>query len=43
MKKYNDLDLVDYGFIYHRDKNFPQDDLNWFLLEKKVFKSQTKC
>lgn len=35
MKKYNDLDLVDYGFIYHRDKNFPQDDLNWFLLEKK--------
>ncbi len=34
MDKYPDLHLVDYGFVYHRDKNFPQDDLNWFLLEK---------
>lgn len=30
-----DLSLVDYGFVYHRDNNFPQDDLNWFLLEKQ--------
>ncbi|MCX6112359.1 MAG: pseudaminic acid biosynthesis-associated methylase [Proteobacteria bacterium] len=30
-----DLSLIDYGFCYHRDNNFPQDDLNWFLLEKK--------
>jgi len=30
-----DLTLRDYGFVYHRDKNFPQDDLNWFILEKK--------
>lgn len=29
-----DLRLVDYGFCYHRDNNFPQDDINWFLLEK---------
>jgi len=29
-----DLRLVDYGFVYHRDANFPQDDLSWFLLEK---------
>ncbi|MDB4533958.1 hypothetical protein N9242_03730 [Vicingaceae bacterium] len=29
-----DLRLVDYGFVYHRDKVFPQDDMNWFLLEK---------
>lgn len=29
-----DLKLVDYGFVYHRDVNFPQDDMNWFLLEK---------
>lgn len=35
MEKYNDLFLVDYGFIYHRDNNFPGDDLTWFLLEKK--------
>lgn len=31
---YSDLNLVDYGFVYHRDNNFPQDDLTWFLLEK---------
>jgi len=30
-----DLTLRDYGFAYHRDNNFPLDDLNWFLLEKK--------
>lgn len=28
------LRLVDYGFMYHRDPNFPMDDANWFLLEK---------
>lgn len=34
MDKYPDLRLIDYGFAYHRDPNFPQDDINWFLLEK---------
>ena len=29
-----DLILRDYGFSYHRGK-YPQDDINWFLLEKK--------
>lgn len=29
-----DLRLVDYGFTYRRDPNFPQDDNTWFLLEK---------
>jgi pseudaminic acid biosynthesis-associated methylase len=33
MDKYK-LRLVDYGFAYHRDNYFPQDDLTWFLLEK---------
>ncbi len=33
MDKYN-LHLIDYGFIYHRDCYFPQDDITWFLLEK---------
>lgn len=28
------LKLVDYGFAYHRDRIFPQDDMSWFLLEK---------
>jgi len=32
---YPQLQLVDYGFVYHRDPHFPQDDINWFLLEKK--------
>ncbi|WP_300456267.1 pseudaminic acid biosynthesis-associated methylase [Desulfobacula sp.] len=36
MEKYHDLSLIDYGFIYKRDKNYPQDDINWFLLEKKA-------
>lgn len=28
------LFLLDYGFVYHRD-TYPQDDLTWFLMEKK--------
>ena len=28
------LKLVDYGFVYKRDNWAPQDDINWFLLEK---------
>lgn len=35
LDKFDDLNLVDYGFLYHRDNNFPQDDISWFLLEKK--------
>lgn len=32
---YEDLELVDYGFVYRRDPAFPQDDITWFLLKKK--------
>ncbi len=32
---YKDLSLVDYGFAYRRDPNFPQDDITWFLMEKR--------
>jgi len=35
MNKYPDLELVDYKFSYHRDNNFPQDDITWFLLKKR--------
>lgn len=35
MDLFPDIDLIDYGFCYHRDPNFPQDDINWFLLRKK--------
>lgn len=31
---YPDLTLVDYGFAYRRDPNFPQDDVTWFLMRK---------
>jgi len=34
MDRYPSLKLVDYGFIWQRDKAFPQDDMTWFLLEK---------
>lgn len=35
MEMYKDLKLVDYGFCYRRDPNYPMDDLTWFLMEKK--------
>jgi len=35
MAKYKDVVLVDYGFVYKRDPAFPQDDITWFLLEKR--------
>ena len=34
LDRFPDLKLIDYAFVYHRDVNFPQDDLTWFLLEK---------
>ena len=36
LDRHTDLDLIDYGFAYHRDPNFPQDDITWFLMEKRV-------
>jgi pseudaminic acid biosynthesis-associated methylase len=35
MEQFSDLKLIDYGFVYHKDNNFPQDDITWFLLEKQ--------
>lgn len=35
LDRFPDLRLLDYGFVYHRDSNFPLDDLTWFLMEKK--------
>lgn len=34
LDKFKDLKLISYGFVYHRDF-FTQDDVTWFLLEKK--------
>ncbi len=30
-----DFHLLDYGFQYHRDHNFPMDDFTWFLLQRR--------
>ena len=35
LDRYPVLQLIDYGFCYHRDPSFPQDDFNWFLMERR--------
>jgi len=35
MDRHPKMGLVDYGFAYRRDPNFPQDDITWFLMEKR--------
>lgn len=35
LERFADLQLVDYGFNYRRDPAFPQDDITWFLMEKR--------
>jgi spore coat polysaccharide biosynthesis protein SpsF len=35
MDRHPQMQLVDYGFAYKRDPNFPQDDITWFLMAKK--------
>jgi len=34
MDRHPQMQLIDYGFAYRRDPNFPQDDITWFLMEK---------
>ena len=34
LKKYSDLRLVSYSFMYRYDTKFPSDDFTWFLLKK---------
>jgi pseudaminic acid biosynthesis-associated methylase len=35
LDRFADLRLLDYGFGYRRDPQFPVDDITWFLLEKR--------
>lgn len=35
LRRYSDLSLVDYGFVYRNDPVFPLDDITWFLLERR--------
>lgn len=34
MAQHPEMELIDYGFAYRHDPNFPQDDINWFLMKK---------
>ena len=34
MDMHPDLQLIDYGFWYHRDNVFPGSDTTWFLMQK---------
>jgi len=34
LARFTELKLIDYGFLYRHDPNFPQDDISWFLMEK---------
>jgi pseudaminic acid biosynthesis-associated methylase len=36
MDRHPAMRLIDYGFAYRRDPSFPQDDITWFLMEKKT-------
>jgi pseudaminic acid biosynthesis-associated methylase len=36
MDRHPAMKLIDYGFAYRRDPSFPQDDITWFLMEKKT-------
>lgn len=36
LARHRDLRLLDYGFVYHGDPNFADDDITWFLLEKRT-------
>ena len=34
MAQHPEMTLMDYGFAYRHDPNFPQDDITWFLMHK---------
>jgi spore coat polysaccharide biosynthesis protein SpsF len=36
MRQHTDFELHDYGFVYRGDANFPQDDVTWFVMERRV-------
>lgn len=38
MDCFPDVELLDYGFGYYRDKQFPMGDHTWFLMAKKKWK-----
>ena len=35
MDRHPEFKLIDYGFSYRRDPSHPQDDITWFLMDKR--------
>lgn len=35
LDRHEQFEIVDYGFAWHRDPLFPQDDTTWFLLRRR--------
>ena len=35
LDRHPQFEIVDYGFTWHRDPLFPQDDTTWFLLQRR--------
>lgn len=35
LDRHPQFEPVDYGFVWHRDPQFPQDDMTWFLLRRR--------
>jgi len=35
LRQHPAFELVNYGFVYRGDANFPQDDVTWFLMERR--------
>lgn len=35
LEAHREFHLLDYGFHYRRDPNFPMDDFTWFLMERR--------
>ena len=36
LDRHPEFELIDYGFAYHRDAQFPQDDITWFLIRLRT-------
>lgn len=36
LDRHPQMELIDYGFTYRRDPNYPQDDITWFLMGKRT-------
>ena len=42
LDRHPELQLVDYGFTYHRDPRHPLDDSTWFLMERREWTHEAR-